>query len=236
MKVVKPKLRNPVQIRRPVRMSTQVGTDVNANLGMAFPIHMGKVFRTQSPLVGFSARLQWSPLQMTAAEWKRKFFPRSMHNSLLFKIGAFVSKEARDSIHYRKNPRNASAPGTPPHAHKPGSRRWFRMIQFGYYQGGVIVGSVYFPNKGNTNLTVPEAQEHGGRKIISFRQPLGNNSRANRRKRSMDERRRIAEAYRRGEARATTRRVVARYRKRAFMEPALLKVKQKNSQLFRGLR
>lgn len=236
MKTIKPKLRSPVQIRRPVRLSTQVGTDVNANLSMAIPIHMGKVFRTQSPLVGFSPRLQWQSLQMTASEWKRKFFPRSMHNSLLFKIGAFTAKEARDSIRYRKNPRNASAPGTPPHAHKPGSRRWFRMIQFGYYQGCVIVGSVYFPNKGNTNLTVPEAQEHGGRKIIKFREPMDNKVQRNRRKRTADERRNIAEAAKRGEFKTRTRNITARYRKRPFMEPALLKVKQKNSQLFRGLK
>ena len=205
-------------------------------MAMAFPFHTGKVFRTQSPAVALSTKLSIQPLRMTAADWKRRFFPRRMHNTLLFRIGAYTAKEARDSIHYRKNPRNASKPGTAPHAHKPGTRRWFRMIQFGYYNGGVIVGSVYFPNKGNTNLTVPEAQEHGGRKIIKFREPSNKISRVNRRKRSVDERRRITEAARRGDFKTRTKQKTGRYPKRPFMEPALLKVKKKNSQLFRGLR
>ena len=235
MKFYKPKLRSPVQVRQPVRVSTQAGTDIKSNLGQAFPIHTGRIFRTQSPAVSLSMKLQTQPLRMTASDWKRRFFPRRMHNSLLFKIGAFTAKEARDSIKYRKNPRNASKPGTPPHAHKPGSRRWFRMIQFGYYNGGVIVGSVYFPNKGNTNLTVPEAQEHGGRKIIQFREPMSGTRRRNR-NRSVQEIERINQAARRGEFRTRTRRVMGKYRKRAFMEPALLRVKQKNSKLFQGLK
>lgn len=236
MKFYKPKLRSPVQVRRPVRVSTQAGSDLQANLGMAFPFHTGKIFRVQSPAVSLSTKLSVQPLRMTAADWKRRFFPRRMHNTLLFKIGAYTAKEARDSIHYRKNPRNASKPGTPPHAHKPGTRRWFRMIQFGYYQGGVIVGSVYFANKGNTNLTVPEAQEHGGRKIIRFRVPSNKMTKTNRRARSVEERRRITEAAKRGEFKTRTKSMTGRYRKRPFMVPALQKVKNKNSQLFRGLR
>ncbi len=238
MKFYKPKLRSPVQVRQPVRVSTQAGTDLKSNLGQAFPIHTGKLFRVQSPAVSLSLKLQTQPLRMTANDWKRRFFPRRMHNSLLFRIGAFTAKEARDSIKYRKNPRNASKPGTPPHAHKPGSRRWFRMIQFGYYNGGVIVGSVYFHNKGNTNLTVPEAQEHGGNKIISFRQVTG---KVGKRKESGRVRsQRELEAIRRKigsrEILTQSRKIVAKYKKRSFMEPALLRVKQKNSKLFKGLR
>lgn len=234
MKVIKPKLRSPIQTRNPVRVSTQAGFDTASNLKMAFPVHMGNVVRTQSPLVSLNTKLSSQPLRMTAADWRRRFFPKAQRNSLMAKVGAFVAKQARDLISYRKNPRLSSKPGQPPHAHKPGSRRWFRQIEFGMYQGGVIVGSVYFPNKGNTNLTVPEAQEHGGQKIINFRNIKSVSRGKDTRVRSRQEIKAIREGIRQGDIKTQSRSVVGRYKKRQFMQPALVKTQQKNRQLFRG--
>lgn len=80
--------------------------------------------------------------------------------------GAIVRGIMRKLIKYRKNPRLASPPGTPPYAHfKPGIRN---TIQFVSNRNRMIVGPQIAYDKPNIS-PVPGALEHGGRTLVRVR-------------------------------------------------------------------
>jgi hypothetical protein len=81
----------------------------------------------------------------------------------LRRAGAIVRGIMRRLIRYRKNPRIASPPGTPPFAHfKPGIKN---TIQFAVSRNRMIVGPQIARDKPNIS-PVPGALEHGGRTLV----------------------------------------------------------------------
>jgi hypothetical protein len=166
--------------------------------------------RVQTNLGRFAGRLKIRPhikidlfdRSVIRSNWSDIAFGPVMHLALL------VRKIARGSIKRRKKKYGKpSPPGTPPYSRKPGLTPPMKMIYAVPYKLGTaaIVGMVYFPGKGSTDVPVPGLHEHGG---ITKRRALV-----------------VVGKTKKGKDKTKRKWVMAKYPPRPFMAPALLKAK-----------